>query len=407
MLGRIALRNVFRSKGKTLVTMTLITLSTVVLGTFISLLVGTFNKMYDNAIELYPGYIQVSTPMYVQKPHFDYLLDNTLALETKLSQEPMLAVVTSRIESLFLFSTKENSLGGMLVGVQPSLEVQSTKLAQSIIQGRYLDDEDTSGVVLGVGLAQKLQVRIGDTVSIIGSDLEGSFAAENLKVVGIFQTAVDTLDHAMAQVNRTFLDALIGTHDLSSYIIITPKDKDTSERVAHHLSQKYGNADVRIVDWHTHLHDLIEGLELIRISRYALIYFFIAIIFAVIAIFAVLMILSRKREVGVMRALGTTPWQIVAILLIERIILTLASIFLGLIIAGFLAYWLEVSPIYMDSMADMVHRIGIMEFVFQAKFSWAILVQSGVTIFVLSLITVLYPIWHISRLKPIEAIHNP
>ena len=406
MLFQIAWRNIFRAKGKTTVTILLLVLSTVILTTFIALIVGTFNKMYENAVDIYPGSIHVNQKIYPDSPTYDNLIFNTQHFTSVLKKHDLIQEITTRVESFFLFSSQENSVGAMLVGVEPSKEQKSVRLSKSIIKGRYLNDNDTNGVVIGASLAKKLDVDLGGTISIIGSSTDRSFAAANLEVVGIYKTAIDKMDSGLTHINRSYLDELIMSQNSSSYIIITPKDKDASQELALTLNSTLGTQEIEIVDWHTHMAKMIEGLELIRISRYMMVYFFITIIFAVIAIFAFLMIFARKREVGVMRALGTTPKQVDSILALERMLLTLISIIIGLVISGGISYWLEVSPIVMSNLGEMVQRIGIMEFVLKTKFSFAILAQGGITIFVLSLTTIIYPIWYISRMKPIDAIHS-
>ena len=406
MLLTIAWRNIWRAKGQTRITLLLLTLSTIVLVTFISLIIGTFNKIYDDAMDIYPGNIHVNHPKYVDEPSYDYLINDVTELKDKLRSQKGIAAITSRIESFFLFSSKENSLGGMLSGIEPQEEIKTTKLHTTLSKGRFLTSEDTTGIVIGETLAHNLKVTLGDTVSIMGNAVDYSFAAENLIVVGIFHTAIPKLDAGLVLINRTTLDDLIGSHDLASRIIMTPKKRDNSFNIAKSLHEKHGNKELEIVDWHTHMATMIEGLDLIRISRYMLIYFFIAIIFAVITIFALLMLFARKKEIGVMRALGTTPSQVVGIILMERTVLTIISITVGLLISGFLTHYYEVNPIYIESAGKMVQRIGAMEFVLKTHFSWAIMIQGALTIFFLSILTVIYPIWHIGKQRPIDAIHS-
>ncbi|MDH5465478.1 MAG: FtsX-like permease family protein [Thiovulaceae bacterium] len=406
MLLTIAWRNIWRAKGKTRVTLILLTLSTMVLVTFISLIIGTFNHIYDDAMDIYPGNIHVNHPKYANEPSYDYLLSDAVSLKEKLKNEKSVAVVTTRMESFFLFSSNENSVAGMLSGIEPETEIKTSKLHTTLIKGRFLTPNDTNKIVIGKTFAKNLNVTLGDTVSIMGNAVDYSFAAANLTVVGIFQTAIPKLDGGLAMINKPYLDTQIGAQGLASRLIITPEKRDQSFALAQTLNEKYSTKGLEIIDWHTHMATMIEGLDLIRISRYMLIYFFIAIIFAVITIFALLMLYARKKEIGVMRALGTTPTQIVGIILIERIILTLISIAVGLVISGYLAYYYEVNPIHIESAGKMVQRLGAMEFVLKTNFSWGTMIQGAITIFLLSIVTVIYPIWKISKEKPIDAIHS-
>lgn len=410
MLYSIAWRNIWRSKGKTRITMLLLILSTIILITFVSLITGTLDRIYANAVNIYPGSIHINTEQFDDEPSFEnYLSDiqpliKTLTTPSDLSRQ--IKSSTTRVESFFLAASKEHSVGMMLVGIEPSKELENATLLHSLTQGRLLSDRDTNAIIIGASLAKKLHVGIGDEISIIGTATDYSFAADTLSVVGIFKTSIEGYDGGMTMINRNYLDKLILSQNMASHIIITPKNPDHSIALAQALNKRMGTKDIEVIDWHTHMSALIEGLELMRISRYMLIYFFIAIIFAVIMIFAILIIFARKREVGIMRALGTTPQQIISIMFIERIILTLLSIIIGAVIAGYLIHYFHLHPIQISAAKDMVHRIGVMEFVLQTKFSYFIIFYNSVIIFMLSMITVIYPILKVANYNPIEAIHS-
>ena len=409
MLFSIAYRNIWRAKGKTRITISLIALSTLMLVTFVSLITGTLNQIYSDAVTIYPGSIHINHKKFDQEPSYEHYIEDIRPILKTLHAHPdimkQIASYSSRVESFFLASSKEHSVGSMLVGVEPEKETQNAKLHQTIIKGRYLKPTDSNAVVIGTVLAKKLHVDINSSVSIIGSATDYSFTADTLKVVGIFQTGINGYDASFMEINRKHLDTLILSEHMASHLVITPKNPDNSLHLAKEIDALLQDKTIESIDWHTHMAALIEGLELMRLSRYMLIYFFIAIIFAVIMIFAILIIFARKREVGIMRALGTTPRQIISIMFIERAILTLIGMVIGAIMAGFLTYYLDIHPITFDSLQDMVHRIGVMEFILKAKFSFEIIFFNAFIIFVLSMITVIYPILRIAYYKPIEAIH--
>jgi ABC-type antimicrobial peptide transport system permease subunit len=117
-----------------------------------------------------------------------------------------------------------------------------------------------------------------------------------------------------------------------------------------------------------------------------------------------LTLFARRREVGMMRALGTTPGQIAILLIIERLILTTISIGIGAVIGGIFALLLQTYPISFDFATQYGNSIGFMDLVFKAKFSFAILLQAAGYIFLFSMISIAFPVWQISRLKPIEGM---
>lgn len=404
MLFNIAWRNIWRTKGPTKVTMILTIWSMVILSAFMSMLAGTFDKQYDDTINLYPGYIHIEHPKFEDEKSYDNLLFDVKSIQEKLKKIDTIALSTVRLETFFLFSSKDNSAGSMLVGVQPSLESKMTTMHRLVRNGRFLEDNDTNGVVIGSSLAKKLHLTLGSTVSIVGTDVDYSFAADNLKVVGIFTTGVEGYDANAAFINKTYLDTLVNTTNIASHIILKPKDVDDSLNVAKQLRPLIESKNVAVLEWHTYMSTVIDSLQLIKVSRGMLIFFIIGIIFAVITIFAMLTLLSRTKEIGLMRSLGTTPKQIVGIILLERMTLTTISVTIGSVISFALVSYIHYNPISFDFGTNYAHSIGFMELVFITKIGFEYFVNAALMVFSFSLVSILYPIWYLSRLKPLDAM---
>ena len=151
---------------------------------------------------------------------------------------------------------------------------------------------------------------------------------------------------------------------------------------------------------------VVDALLLIKVSRYMLIVFILGIIFSVVSIFALITLFARTHEIGLMRSLGSTPTQIIFILLIERMVLSSISIVVGGILAIGLALYIQVHPITFLFATQMANTIGFMDLVLVTKFSFETIFIAAGFIFIFSLISILYPLWHLSRLKPLDAMRN-
>ena len=402
MFFSLAWRNIWRSKSSTRITMILTIWATLILSTFISLLNGTFDKQYNDTVNLYPGYIHIKHPKYADDKNYDNLLYDVKSIYKKLASVEDIELATTRMESFFLFATDDNSAGAMLVGVEPTKEVKMSTFAKQIVEGRFLNKDDTNSVVLGSQLAKKLHLHIGDEVSIVGSAVDFSFAADILKVVGITYTGVYEYDSMFSMINKAYLDTILESENIASHIIVKPKNVDDSEELAEMLHEKLASKTIDVVDWHVHMKSIIETLLLIKVSRYML----IGIIFSVISIFALITLVARTHEIGLMRSLGTTPRQIIGVILLERIMLSLISITIGGVLAAALALYIEVHPFTFWFGTQFANTIGFMDLVFVTKFSLETIFIAAGFIFLFSLISILYPLWHLSRLKPLDAMRK-
>jgi ABC-type lipoprotein release transport system permease subunit len=151
---------------------------------------------------------------------------------------------------------------------------------------------------------------------------------------------------------------------------------------------------------------LVDAMEVDRISGMVMLWVFVILIFFVVMIYAYLTIYARTKEVGIMRALGTLPWQIVAILMIETAMLAFISVVLGGALGGALAYYFEVHPISFESLEDIYQQYGFVEATLPADFTISSLLKGVLYVLILNLVSVMYPVWQIIRKKPIDAMHH-
>jgi len=78
----------------------------------------------------------------------------------------------ARFESYVLFSAGDKAVGGMLTGIEAEREKRLSRLFSSRTQGTYLNNNDTNLVYIGIELAGRLRVQVGDELAFVG----GAFA---------------------------------------------------------------------------------------------------------------------------------------------------------------------------------------------------------------------------------------
>jgi len=152
--------------------------------------------------------------------------------------------------------------------------------------------------------------------------------------------------------------------------------------------------------------EIIEAMEFDRYNGIIMMWLFLIIILFVIMIYALLTIFSRTKEIGIMRAIGTTPLQIFYILMLETLILGVISVAIGGVIGGWLSYYFELHPIHMESFEEAYRQYGIVEAVLPTDFSWGVVLKGTGTMLVLNLLCALYPILRVNRFKPVDAIRH-
>ena len=162
--------------------------------------------MIDDNVEMYNGYRQIQGKGYEENPNYDNLIFNVEEVGKDIKDVKGVKALTVRMETFALFSAGDESIGGMLTGIVPSTEAEISKIKKALVKGRYLKDNDMNSVYIGVDLAKRLGVGLGDEVVFLSSAVDYSMAAARLKVVGMFATELFDFDKRNAFINKKFMD---------------------------------------------------------------------------------------------------------------------------------------------------------------------------------------------------------
>ncbi len=403
---RLGVRNITQSKGRTAVTLLLSAFSTAVLIFSTAFMDGQHRVMLKNAVETYPGYIQITHENFRDNPGYENLIENSDTLVQRLQNDPRIGSISQRFETYVLLSTKEHSVGAMIAGIQPQKEQTNSILAKSLHRGKYLQKGDGNAIYLGSELAKNLQVKVGDTLAYIGNGVDYSFCADNVVVKGIFQTGLFQFDASSAFVSKEYFDHMFVSDNLATHIVIYPADIDTANELAQKIKPQLPPA-LHVQSWKEFMHTLVQAMELDSIFGYITLAIFFIVIFFVILIYTLLNIFARTREIGVLRAIGTGKKQIMGMLLFESTVLSFAGVLAGGAIGAALAYYFNLNPIELGAEFEkQFKQYGLVSSALPTTFEPLTILRDMGIMFVLCMASTLYPIVKINAMNPVEAMHH-
>ena len=113
------------------------------------------------------------------------------------------------------------SYGAAIVGVDPSAEAEVSTLHATVRQGRYLNAGDDGVAVLGDVFARNLGLKVGDDITLLGSALDGTIAADRLRLVGVFHTGISELDRQLAEMPLGRFQRDFGLGDKATLIALS------------------------------------------------------------------------------------------------------------------------------------------------------------------------------------------
>lgn len=402
----IALKNIIRSKQRSIVTIVLSAVSTAILIFSTALMDGEHKVLLKSAVEIYPGYIQITHKEFRENPSFDNLIFDTNSVINKIRQKDDVDTVTSRFETFVLFATDEKSVGAMLAGIEPESEAKVSKLKKSLMEGSYLDSDDKNKVYIGSELANKLKVKVGDVISFIGTAADYSFCADNVKVKGIFQSGLFEFDANSAFLNKKYFDEIFVSSNISTHIIVQPSVIEDSLDISQDISKSI-DKELTSKSWQEYMQALVDAMELDSVFGYITLGIFFIVIFFVVLIYTLLSIFSRIKEIGVLRAIGTSPKEILQMLMFESVVLSFVSVAIGGIIGGAVAYYFNINPIDFGSQFDeQFKQYGLVNTLFPTEFNLLVIFRDMAIMFFLNILSTLYPIMKVNRYNPVEAMHH-
>jgi len=401
---RLAWRNLWRQPRRTWLTTGAMVFSNVLLVFMISLQFGMYRLMIENSLQAFTGHMQVQARGYLDEQKMRQTIPDVAALAGHLRQALGSDEVAARATAFALASSEDRSYGVAVFGVEPQYEPNVSNIPGLVREGRYLQDSGTAELVIGRLLARNLKVGVGDELTLIGSGLDGSFAAVVAEVVGIFDSGVADLDRTIAQMPlAAFQDVFYMQGAGHQVVVNAPRLGEVAEleqRVASLLPQ---GRDLVVQDWDALVPGLKQAIQA-DISSAVFMYAVLVILVAFSVLNTQLMsVLERTHEFGIVLALGLKPGRLGRLVLLETALMGGMGLLIGALIGGVLTAWLGVHGFTMPGMEEMGAKFNLPSRL-HPQVTVASLLSGPAVVFLFSLLASVYPALRLLRLQPVEAM---
>jgi len=478
-LFKIAWRNLWRNKRRTI-----ITTSSVFFATFIALLVrafqlGFYNYTLDSVIEHFIGHIQIRN-IYYQPDNIDNLVEYSENIKQILKEDKEVKFFIARLESGAMAMHKDVSKACVIIGIEPVKEKKfsgiDTKLAKykiddsSIAQmtflsqnqknllkeakgyyynkktmlyhlislskdfskyidtiikytkfnSRYLQPDDNE-ILIASGIADFLDLNLGDSIILIGQGYHGVSAMGRYKVAGILALDNPLMNQTFIYMPLSLAQSFYSTYSFDnngnlrkyvSYIAINtpykasirPIDYLAIEKVTKKLKNKIKETDIKILGWQEINKTLYQQIQTDNISGLIiLMVIYIIIAFGVFGT-VLMMMAERRKEFGVMLAIGMSRSLLKKIVILEIFILSVIGIILAIIVSYPLTIYLHYNPIYLgEEMAKAYEQFNFEPFM-PTQLPDTYFIIQPLIILIMMMLTSIYPIVYLSKLKISKAL---
>ena len=295
-----------------------------------------------------------------------YYLDHVSQIEKRIEQVPGVVGVSVHLNSNAFFeyqwwekdspSDKGKSGNWTVIGIDPQREVNVTTIHENITEGAYLDGDDRDAIVLGIEIAGGEEAQISPFLNLgevqVGEKVRLTYPngiQREYRVKGIFQAREVTQADRLAFVTRKEMASVLGRtmfSDRASQILVSINPTTDENSFIKELEtigingeirswREYGGAVGGIVSSFDVIASLINGIGLV-----------VAAIVMFIVIY--INVLNKKRQIGILRAIGIKRNVIIHSYLVQALFYAISGIILGGLMMHFI-----IEPYFINHPLDL------------------------------------------------------
>ena len=307
--------------------------------------------------------------------------------------------------------TKDKIVNGVIIrGILPHEETNVAIVAEKMIKGDLNDLKSTEfNIVLGAELARKLNLEIGDKVTLVAPQANFTPAGilprlKRFTLIGIFEVGMHEFDSGLALIHMD--DALrlfrksnpTGIRLKTNNILKAPT---ISREIASQLSSKYW-----VIDWTQRHSNFFRALKTEKTVMFVILTLIVAVAAFNIISTLVMAVSDKQSDIAVLRTLGASPKSILKIFIIQGTIIGAIGILLGVIGGVWLASNIETLVPALENMLGYKFLSPDVYYIsdLPSDMHWSDVILIGVVSFVLCLFATIYPAFRAANTLPAEAL---
>ncbi len=345
IIFKIAFRSIFRQKRRSILTALSMFGGFFLSAFFIGFSDGSYNQIINMFTRNNLGHIQIHESTYLDKPSLYKTIRDYEDIYKKLQSIKEVDAFTPRIYSAGIVSVGEKSTGVKITGVDPKRENIATNFNKKIYEGDVFSDENSYEVIIGKGLAKILKASPGDDLVVISQGADGSIANDSFKIVGLSKSGNELEDRITMYIPIKVAQELLTLQGRIHEIAITIKKLNTVPEITELINEKIGSDKIIAEPWQAFAKSFYNAMQADVEGMWVMLVIIMFVVAVGVLNTVLMSVLERRREYGVLKAMGTKPGDIIKLILVEINILAVICIALGSIAALGINYYLSIHGI--------------------------------------------------------------
>lgn len=341
----------------------------------------------------------------------DGSLEDWQSLEDDLKDMPDVVDTAPFVEGQAMLSRNSKVRGTMLRGIDPALEPKVSDIGDNVVVGK-LDDLKAGefGIILGRDLAASMGVTQGDKITVITPHVTPTPAGviprlKRLDVVGIFEIGMYEYDSQLAVMHMEDAAKLFRIPGKVSGVRLELTDVYQAPQITRELLIQLP-PQYRAADWTMQHANFFRALKTEKTVMFVILMLIVAVAAFNIVSTLVMMVTDKRADIAILRTLGLSPRGVMGIFMVQGTLIGLIGTLLG--VAGGVALAMNVSEIiagvenllgYQFLPADVYYISDL-----PSDLQWSDVKVIGITAFILSILSTIYPSWRASKVRPAEAL---
>jgi putative ABC transport system permease protein len=324
-----AARNILRNRRRSALAILSVFLSILMIVVLRGFADGFLDSIVRNYIKNETGHINIATDVYRSRSRFlpvdAYVEDSSnLArnLASALAQAAPGTIVAERDRFGVLISSDRGTKDALALAGDPETERHLLMLDRSIESGgSYLSGPGQ--VIVGSSLARDLGLKQGGALKLITQKADGGLGFKRLAIVGIFRTGVNDLDGSVIQMGLEDARDLLGMDGGAQQLAVCLPDRTRlgpALEIVTRVVRDSGRQGLSVLPW-TSIGEYPKIVGLMEIV-YDWVYLVVGFLGAfIIANVMMMVVLERRREIGILMSMGMPKGRILGVFLLEGTIL--------------------------------------------------------------------------------------
>ncbi len=401
MISKIAWRNIWRSPFRSAVVILSIVLGIWAATFLVSFSYGLNDQRTREIIESTLSHVQIHHKEFSKEQEVKYFIDQPEKYLSILDTSSHVKGYCTRILINGMVASPNSAAAAKILGVHPESEKQVTNLHEKLIEGDWFESGGSHPVVIGHKLAEKLHLKLRNKLVITFQDEEANLVSAAFRISGIYQTNSTTYDELHLLVKQESIEALLNTQQYHEIAILL-NNNDYLDTVKNQLLINPIN---EVETWKELSPELGYADDVLA----QMLFLFVGIIMLALAFGIVnnmlMAVLERKRELGMLQAVGMNKRKLFLMIVYETIFMGLAGGPLGILLGYLTISYFSKVGIDLSFVGEGLSQYGIGNFVYphiENEF-YAII---AIMVVIMTLLSSIYPARKALKLNPVDSIRS-